>query len=142
MLYSGKEAVLIRARLAPSLAMPAKGKPKPAETVDEPTGEVDFLASDREYMEREDCIGEVVDLLLSKVFAHGEESYLQGLVPRYTADRLINDALAVVNIAYLPREDHCIASMAEVGRLFGPEGLHASVVRRFWRSFRPENFPV
>lgn len=91
--------------------MPPKKKEElPAEPVD-----VDFLADDRQAMETEDTARVMVDYLLGFVATHADTSNLQKLVPMYAADRLLNDALAAVDLAFVRRDDHCSESPGSAG---------------------------
>jgi hypothetical protein len=67
--------------------------------------DVDFLLEYREEMDKWDCVQELISEMLDTAYEHGNEGYIQSLVPTFTIDRLVNDALAVVDLAFLPRED-------------------------------------
>mmetsp|Transcript_705 Transcript_705/g.1249 ORF Transcript_705/g.1249 Transcript_705/m.1249 type:complete len:538 (-) Transcript_705:98-1711(-) len=66
---------------------------------------IDFLLEYREEMDKWDCVQELISEMLDTAYEHGNEGYIQSLVPTFTIDRLVNDALAVVDLAFLPRED-------------------------------------
>lgn len=68
--------------------------------------EEDILVDDREAEEREECIQDVLELVIERVNAHLEKAELQGKVVGYAVGEAIKDALAVVDMTFVERESH------------------------------------
>jgi len=77
--------------------------------------EEDFLLEDREVVAQEQLIFGIINDILHRVFSRAEQAELQAAVPAYTVHRLVNDALEVVDMAFVPREDHSIESYGTAG---------------------------
>mmetsp|Transcript_7395 Transcript_7395/g.18818 ORF Transcript_7395/g.18818 Transcript_7395/m.18818 type:complete len:451 (-) Transcript_7395:684-2036(-) len=75
----------------------------------------DLLAEDRELEEREECIQDVLELIVERVNAHLEAAELQGKVVGYAVREAVKDALAVVDMTFVERESSATrgASVAE-----------------------------
>ena len=64
----------------------------------------DLLAEDRELEEREECIQDVLELIVERVNAHLEAAEFQGKVVGYAVHEAVKDALAVVDMTFVERE--------------------------------------
>lgn len=62
------------------------------------------MAEDRELEEREECIQDVLELIVERVNAHLEAAELQGKVVGYAVHEAVKDALAVVDMTFVERE--------------------------------------
>ena len=70
----------------------------------DPLDDEDLLAEDRELEEREECVGDILELIVERVNAHLEAAELQGKVAGYAVREAVKDALAVVDMTFLERE--------------------------------------
>ena len=70
----------------------------------DPLDDEDLLAEDRELEEREECVGDILELIVERVNAHLEAAELQGKVTGYAVREAVKDALAVVDMTFLERE--------------------------------------
>lgn len=82
--------------------------------------EDDILVDDREAEEREECIQDVLELVIERVNAHLEAAELQGKVVGYAVGEAVKDALAVVDMTFVERESHATdAGKAEAEQVRG-----------------------
>lgn len=68
----------------------------------------DLLAEDRELEEREECIQDVLELIVERVNSHLEAAELQGKVVGYAVHEAVKDALAVVDMTFVERESSAV----------------------------------
>lgn len=64
----------------------------------------DLLAEDREEEEREECVQDMLELILERVNSHLDAAELQRKVVSYAASQAVRDALAVVDMTFVERE--------------------------------------
>ena len=74
--------------------------------------EDDLLAEDREVEEREECVQDVLELIVERVNAHVDASELQRKVVGYAVREALKDSLAVVDMTFLERESFSTRSPA------------------------------
>lgn len=82
--------------------------------------DVDLLEEDRQLEEREECIQDVLELIVERVNGHLEAAELQGKVAGYAVREAVKDALSVVDMTFVERESYAIR-----GTLF-PEDTRGS----------------
>ena len=82
----------------------------------DPLDDEDLLAEDRELEEREECVGDILELIVERVNAHLEAAELQGKVTGYAVREAVKDALAVVDMTFLERESFAMRGVAFMGR--------------------------
>ena len=72
----------------------------------------DLLAEDREEEEREECVQDMLELILERVNSHLDAAELQRKVVSYAACQAVRDALAVVDMTFVERESFSTRSPA------------------------------
>ena len=72
----------------------------------------DLLAEDREEEEREECVQDMLELILERVNSHLDAAELQRKVVSYAASQAVRDALAVVDMTFVERESFSTRSPA------------------------------